>query len=407
MDKFSEPVRFSAIVVAMFALVATAPAAEILFVGGQADAAQGDDILVLDFLEEQGHEVVYMTGDDATTGDVAGMDLLVISSTLGSGSVRGKFQDAAIPILQWEEALIRWDHNDPDGNFRMSESSRNGGGRETTIIDIVESAVGHPLAAGLSAGPQEIFDDFNRTPQAFGELAPDLIVIGALDSEFAEEEVSFFSGKDDLFPELVLTAIDKGGELGPPGDGFFAPEKRVNFPIEDVGFGFLNEVGLQLFDASVNWLLGVGTGEPGDFNKDGVLDAGDIDDLTKQSADGLNPAEYDLNSDTRVDSDDVKVWIRDLFNSWVGDANLDGEFNSGDLVVVLASGTYEVDVDSVWSTGDFDGNGRTNTGDLVAALSDGGYEAGARAAVAAVPEPTGCALAMLGLVALVSRMRRR
>ena len=49
------------------------------------------------------------------------------------------------------------------------------------------------------------------------------------------------------------------------------------------------------------------------------------------------------------------MWIGDLFNSWVGDANLDGEFNSGDLVVVLASGAYEQDVTAVWESGDFNG----------------------------------------------------
>jgi hypothetical protein len=101
----------------------------------------------------------------------------------------------------------------------------------------------------------------------------------------------------------------------------------------------------------------------------------------------------------------VAVWIKDLFNSWVGDANLDGEFSSADLVVVLASGTYEADVASTWSTGDFNGDGRTNTADLVAALADGGYEAGPRAAAAAVPEPTTVQLLVLGALMLWRRRR--
>ncbi len=78
--------------------------------------------------------------------------------------------------------------------------------------------------------------------------------------------------------------------------------------------------------------------------------------------------------------------------------------------MVLSSGTYEADIDAVWTTGDFNGDGRTNSSDLVVALSDGGYELGPVAAVAAVPEPTtGLALslaAITGLV-LVPRGKRR
>jgi hypothetical protein len=153
---------------------------------------------------------------------------------------------------------------------------------------------------------------------------------------------------------------------------------------------------------------GGGGGLPGDFDGNGQLDAADIDDLTIQSASGSNPAAYDLNSDSLVNGDDVNVWINDLYNSWVGDANLDGEFNTSDLVTVLASGTYEADVDSVWSTGDFNGDRRSNSSDLVAALAGGGYEAGPRAATAAsVPEPLSLTLLAVGWLGLVVRRRRK
>jgi hypothetical protein len=151
----------------------------------------------------------------------------------------------------------------------------------------------------------------------------------------------------------------------------------------------------------------IGGGVTGDFNDNGSLDGPDIDDLTAQSAGGTNPADYDLNADTLVNDADVNVWIKDLFNSWVGDADLNGVFDSSDLVAVLASGTYEADVASVWTTGDFNGDGRTNSTDLVAALADGGYELGPRAATAAVPEPSGIALLALGGLWMIRRKRRR
>jgi hypothetical protein len=145
-------------------------------------------------------------------------------------------------------------------------------------------------------------------------------------------------------------------------------------------------------------------GVPGDFNDDSLLDASDIDDLTAQSSGGAHPADYDLNGDSLVNDGDITVWVKDLFNSWIGDANLDGEFNSSDLVTVLATGTYEADVNAVWTSGDFNGDGRTNSTDLVAALADGGYEAGPRAAVAAVPEPSAVTIALVALL-IVGRRR--
>jgi hypothetical protein len=138
--------------------------------------------------------------------------------------------------------------------------------------------------------------------------------------------------------------------------------------------------------------------DPGDFNGDGVLSLVDIDDLTRHSANGTNSAPFDLNADALVDDADINVWIKDLFRSWVGDADLNGEFNSSDLVAVLASGTYEVDIESLWSSGDFNGDGRTDSSDLVAALADGGYELGPRAAIIAVPEPCGGMLAVIGML---------
>jgi hypothetical protein len=144
----------------------------------------------------------------------------------------------------------------------------------------------------------------------------------------------------------------------------------------------------------------------GDFDGSGELDLADIDDLTVQVAGGTNPADYDLNSDAVVDAADITVWINDLFGSWTGDSNLDNEFNSGDLVNVLAAGVYEQDAAAVWSKGDFDGDGRSNTNDLVTALAGGGYEKGPRAAVSAVPEPSSLLLTLISVFALAKYRRR-
>ena len=136
----------------------------------------------------------------------------------------------------------------------------------------------------------------------------------------------------------------------------------------------------------------------GDYNQNGLLDTGDLN-LQAIGIQGNDPA-FDLDNDGDADFNDRLVWVHDLKNTWIGDADLNGEFDSSDLVTVLGAGQYEdgVDDNSGWSEGDWDADGDFTTADLVVALADGGYEKGPLPA--AVPEPTTIVLMLLGLVCL-------
>ena len=106
---------------------------------------------------------------------------------------------------------------------------------------------------------------------------------------------------------------------------------------------------------------------PGDFNEDNQLNVDDVDALAAEIREPTDDTFFDVNVDMRVDHTDLDIWVHDLRQTWFGDANLDGEFNSDDLVSVLAAGEYEDDnVDnSGWADGDWDADAEFTSADLV------------------------------------------
>jgi hypothetical protein len=150
---------------------------------------------------------------------------------------------------------------------------------------------------------------------------------------------------------------------------------------------------------------------PGDFNANGQLDVDDINQLSAVVRAGTNDVGFDLNGDNIVNGADRVIWIDDLRNTWSGDSNLDGEFNSSDFVVVFTAGEFEdsVPLNSTWETGDWNGDGDFTTNDFVIAFQAAGYEQGQRVAGQAVPEPSGTvwAIILLCSTGLRSRYMRR
>ena len=150
-------------------------------------------------------------------------------------------------------------------------------------------------------------------------------------------------------------------------------------------------------------------GIPGDFNNDGALTAIDIDLLTEEVSAGTNLAEFDLDGNNVVDHDDRTMWVEVLKNTFFGDSNLDGEFNSSDFVKVFSSGEYEdaEPLNSTWEDGDWNGDSEFNSSDFVTAFSAGGYEKGPRQQANAVPEPSSGAFLILAAMVQLTLLRRR
>ena len=98
--------------------------------------------------------------------------------------------------------------------------------------------------------------------------------------------------------------------------------------------------------------------------------------------------------------------MHDVLGTWIGDSNLDGEFNSSDFVNVFTAGKFETGDPATWAEGDWNGDGVFGSGDFVAAFTDGGFELGPRPAAATVPEPTTFALMMISCLGILAIRRK-
>ena len=148
-------------------------------------------------------------------------------------------------------------------------------------------------------------------------------------------------------------------------------------------------------------------GIAGDFNSDGQISSADVDILYLAVDGQAEDSKFDLNLDGNANHDDAIYWVKEIANTWVGDSDINGEFDSGDLVNVFSAGQYEdaIPLNSHWSTGDWNGDREFDTADLVAAFKDGGYEAGPLTATVPVPEPSCAPLAVLSILLLAGPSR--
>ena len=140
----------------------------------------------------------------------------------------------------------------------------------------------------------------------------------------------------------------------------------------------------------------------GDYDRDSALSASDLDVQAAAMRDGTTLKRFDLNDDGIADFQDRAFWVETIKNTYMGDANLDGQFDSQDLVRAFEAALYEDESGQLaaWESGDWTGDGRFDSADLVAAFQANGYEAGPRPAT--VPEP---AFLWQGLMALLAMLR--
>ena len=107
-----------------------------------------------------------------------------------------------------------------------------------------------------------------------------------------------------------------------------------------------------------------------DFDRDGIVDAVDIDALVMEVVSGTNDALYDLTGNGVVDGDDLQQWlvVAGSINLpsqgayLVGDANLDGLVDGQDFLIW---NTNKFSSTGTWTLGDFTADGLTDGQDFL------------------------------------------
>ncbi len=160
---------------------------------------------------------------------------------------------------------------------------------------------------------------------------------------------------------------------------------------------------------------------PGDFDGDGSLDVNDLKMLNESFKSGSNELSYDVNFDLTVDFKDVLSWIKCSKGTCIGDVNLDGIFDSSDLIQLFQQVAYESGELALWTQGDWNGDCKFDSGDLLVAFQAGCYQSeslfatacggpvddGAETSFVSIPEPTATCLLAWGAFWLIPRLRRR
>ena len=204
---------------------------DVLMVVGEPDLTNAPaDQAVVDRLAALGFNVTVIDDNLSQSLNAFGKKLVVVSSTVSSGSVGTKFRDVDVPVILWEQA------NQDDFGMTLNEDGVTRGGTDPDQTELNIVGGGNALSAGLADGIHLVAD----TATAFTWGTPnENAIIGAT-----------IAGDPSL---AALYGYEAGEEMI---DGFIAPGRRVMAFLTDDAYTALNETGRQLFDAALSWALG-------------------------------------------------------------------------------------------------------------------------------------------------------
>ncbi|MES2707106.1 MAG: LamG-like jellyroll fold domain-containing protein [Verrucomicrobiota bacterium] len=215
-----------------------------LFVGGNATANLGADGALMGFLQDHFgvDAITYAQSTTVAAGSEDGYHLVLLSSTPGSGDIRGKFRDSLLPVINCEEAIA----DNGDGEFGFSNVILS---KSTNVTQV--SLATHPITAGL--------------PAAMALFTGNPVEVTGTSSLF-EGLTAIASAADGSIAGQPMIYVAEKGQAVNPGtsvtDGV-VPARRVQLPFTDGTFTTLSADALKLIGNSLDWAVGrIGTVPP-------------------------------------------------------------------------------------------------------------------------------------------------
>ncbi|MDG2380411.1 MAG: PEP-CTERM sorting domain-containing protein [Pirellulaceae bacterium] len=389
-------------------IVADAKAAEIFYIQRADEPVDEGDEAQIDFLEGLGHSLDVWSNDSAAADPEAALeaaddaDVVWINESVSSSRV-GYIEETTTPMINNENFAcdtLGWGDFGREGEGHGSpgtirDNVEDGeeiiaGTHFGTDIEIIDDS--HPIIqlSGLQNGVYTIYDDQDLGEEGGGRMS------WCSPQEGTGANLAVMPEFKESHPEAsVLSVYESGEEMG---DGREAPGMRISMFLSNTNRGPAPE------DDPTGGADGTGPGWEATI----LTDAGTA--LLRGALDyalGVSPdPTIRLDDGSLTDPAERVNYVHDVLGTWMGDSDLDGQFNSGDFVQVFGAAKYEVDEAAVWSEGDWNGDSRFNSADFVTAFSDGGYEKGPYNAAQVVPEPSSAVL-LLGALALCAIRRKR
>lgn len=196
---------------------------------GSSIPPSGPDAAVADFLNALGYQVTAYDDEPANRPSAAQIaadnGLVIVSSSITSANVAGEFRTVNIPMIFWENAMLR------TGRESLMDNGIVAGGNQ---IDVAVNT--HPITQGLSLGTLNVFTINSNMSLGLGNTGPQTQILARR------------TGSTDA----AIIVANAGATVA---GGYVTPARRVFLFFEDSSWQNATPAAQAILERSVCWAM--------------------------------------------------------------------------------------------------------------------------------------------------------